>query len=141
MSKRQAPAPSDARDLSELKPDPQNRREHNARNVEMITESLRLVGAARSISIDEDDVIMAGNGVVQAAAAAGITKVRIIEASGEEVIAVRRRGLTPEQKRALAIFDNRTAELATWNIRNWRRTRRTGSTSRRSGGRMNSPRC
>jgi DNA modification methylase len=31
------------------------------------------------------------------------------------VIAVRRRGLTPEQKRALALYDNRTAELATWN--------------------------
>jgi DNA modification methylase len=32
------------------------------------------------------------------------------------VIAVRRSGLTAEQKRALAIYDNRTAELATWNL-------------------------
>jgi DNA modification methylase len=60
--------------------------------------------------------MLAGNGVVEAAAAAGITKVRIIEATGEEIIAVRRRGLTPAQKRALAIYDNRTAELATWNF-------------------------
>jgi DNA modification methylase len=115
MSRQRPATAADARDISELKPDPENRREHNARNLEMIADSLRDVGPARSISIDENDVIMAGNGVVQAAAAAGITKVRIVEASGEEIIAVRRRGLTPEQKRALAIYDNRTAELATWN--------------------------
>ena len=71
---------------------------------------------ARSIVIDEDGMILAGNGVVEAAAEVGITRMRIVEADGEEVIAVRRTGLTPEQKRALAIYDNRTAELATWNV-------------------------
>jgi DNA modification methylase len=40
----------------------------------------------------------------------------VIEADGSELIAVRRRGLTREQKRALALFDNRTAELATWDF-------------------------
>ena len=29
---------------------------------------------------------------------------------------MRRRGLTPEQKRQLSIFDNRTAELAAWDF-------------------------
>ena len=29
---------------------------------------------------------------------------------------MRRRGLTDAQKRALAMYDNRTAELATWNV-------------------------
>jgi DNA modification methylase len=81
----------------------------------MVADALREVGAARSIVIDEDDVILAGNGVTEAAAEAGITKVRVIEADGNEIIAVRRRGLTEAQKRALAIYDNRTAELASWN--------------------------
>ena len=101
--------------VSDLTPDPANRRAHNPRNIDMITESLHAVGAARSISIDEDLLILAGNGVVQAAAKAGITKLRIIDTDGDEIIAVRRRGLTPEQKRALAMYDNRTGELATWN--------------------------
>lgn len=42
--------------------------------------------------------------------------VRIIEGTGHELIAVRRRGLTADQKRALALADNRAAELATWNL-------------------------
>ena len=104
--------------IADLVPDPENRRrhDHDPRNLDMVRESLRTVGAARSIVIDEGDVIMAGNGVAAAAEAAGISKVRIIEAEGDELIAVRRSGLTPDQKRALAIFDNRTAELAAWDV-------------------------
>lgn len=82
----------------------------------MIVESLRTTGAARSIVIDENDRVLAGNGVTTAAARAGISKLKVVEAEGDEIVAVRRRGLTEEQKRALAIFDNRTAELAGWNF-------------------------
>jgi DNA modification methylase len=81
-----------------------------------MVDALQQVGAARSIVIDEHDVILAGNGVTQAAAEAGITKVRVIEADGHELIAVRRRGLTDDQKRLLAMYDNRSAELAEWNL-------------------------
>lgn len=101
--------------VKDLRPDPRNRRAHNPRNLGMLVDALHQVGAARSIVIDEDDVVLAGNGVTEAAAEAGITTVRVIEASGDELIAVRRRGLTDAQKRALAIYDNRTAELATWD--------------------------
>lgn len=102
--------------LRDLQPDPENRREHDARNVGMIADSLQHVGAARSIVIDENGVVLAGNATIEAAAEVGIEHVRIIEASGHELIAVRRRGLSPEQKRALALADNRAAELATWNL-------------------------
>lgn len=82
----------------------------------MVADSLKQVGAGRSIVLDETNTILAGNGVVEGAEHAGISKVRIIDAEGDELIAVRRSNLTPEQKRALALFDNRTAELAEWNI-------------------------
>lgn len=59
-----------ARNLVDLVPDPENRRKHNPRNLAMVAESLQQVGAARSIVIDENDVILAGNGVAAAAAAA-----------------------------------------------------------------------
>lgn len=101
--------------LGALVPDPHNRRSHPTRNREMIAQSLREVGPGRSIVIDERGEIIAGNGVVQSAPDAGITKVRIVEAAADELIAVRRRDLTPEQKRAMAIYDNRTSELAEWN--------------------------
>lgn len=102
--------------IGELTPDPSNRRRHNPRNVGMLVDALQMVGASRSIVIDEDGVILAGNGVVEAASEAGLTKLQVVEADGETIVAVRRRGLTAEQKRALAIYDNRTAELAEWNV-------------------------
>jgi hypothetical protein len=100
--------------IKDLKPDPDNLREHNPRNIGLIADTLQSVGAARSIVIDDDDVILAGNGVVEAAGQAGITKVRVIEADGSEIIAVRRRGLTDQQKLDLAIADNRANELSAW---------------------------
>src|ERR1700692_1174461 len=78
--------------IKDLVPDPANRRAHNPRNIGMVVDALHQVGAARSIVIDEDNVILAGNGVTAAAVKAGITKVRVIDAAGDELIAVRRSG-------------------------------------------------
>jgi len=107
--------------VSDLVPDPENRRKHNPRNIDMIAASMKAVGTARSIVIDENDVVLAGNGVVEAAAKAGISGVRIVEAEGNELIAVRRRGLTADQKRDLAIADNRAGELSEWNLEQLRK--------------------
>jgi ParB-like chromosome segregation protein Spo0J len=102
--------------LRDLTMDSENRRVHNSRNIGMIADSLQAVGAARSIVIDEDGVVLAGNATIAAAAEAGIEQVRIVETSGRELVAVRRCGLTADQKRALSLADNRSAELATWNL-------------------------
>src|SRR5918999_1485702 len=101
--------------IGALRPDPRNARRHNPRNVGLIESALREVGAARSIVVDEDGVILAGNATVEAAAQAGIERVRVIDTDGSELVAVRRSGLTPEQKRRLALLDNRAAELASWD--------------------------
>jgi hypothetical protein len=107
------PAPEPT--LEDLTLDPTNRRSHTERGKRMLAEALTDVGAARSIVIDEDNAVLAGEGVLDAAAAVGITKLQIVEADGRTIVAVRRRGLSPEQKRNLAIYDNRTAELSKWN--------------------------
>lgn len=101
--------------IKNLKPDPRNARKHNPRNIGMVEESLQEVGAARSIVIDENNVVLAGNGVIEAAGNAGITKLKVVDADGSTIIAVRRTGLTAKQKTRLALFDNRAAELAEWD--------------------------
>jgi hypothetical protein len=105
----------DIQHLGDLTPDSHNARRHNPRNVGMIERALNEVGAARSIVVDENGVVLAGNATIEAAAAAGIERVQVVDADGETIIAVRRTGLTDEQKRKLALFDNRTAELADWD--------------------------
>lgn len=115
QQKAPAPTPAGPQTIADLRPDPENARRHTPRNIGAIVDSLHAVGAARSIVIDEHDVILAGNGTIEGAAEAGITRLRVVEADGNEVIAVRRRGLTPEQKRRLALADNRSAEIAEWD--------------------------
>lgn len=101
--------------LRDLKQHGLNPRKHTPRNVAMIENSLREVGAARSGVIDENGVILAGNGTYEALSAAGIEKVKIVETDGNEWVVVKRTGLTEEQKRHLVVADNRTSELAQWD--------------------------
>lgn len=105
---------SPADHIGSLKPDPRNARRHNPRNVGLIVDSLHKVGAGRSVVIDERGVVLAGNATIEAAAEAGITKLRIIDTDGSEIIAIRRKGLSKKQKTRLSLADNRTAELADW---------------------------
>ncbi len=106
---------TDITHIGQLTQDPKNTRKHTPRNVGTIVNALHEVGAARSIVIDESGVILAGNTTVEAAAQAGIERVRVVEADGNEIVAVMRRGLSKKSKTRLALFDNRAAELAEWN--------------------------
>ncbi len=101
--------------LTSLTPDPRNARCHDERNLSVIEQALREVGAARSVVVDETGTVLAGNATVEAANRAGIGRVRVIDADGTELVAVRRTGRTAEQKRRLALSDNRAAELAEWD--------------------------
>lgn len=101
--------------VDELTPDPRNARKRTDRSATLIGESLKRYGAARSIVIDENNRVLAGNGTIEQAKAAGITKLRVIEADGDEIIAVQRTGLSEQDKIGLAIADNRTSDLSDWD--------------------------
>jgi ParB-like chromosome segregation protein Spo0J len=101
--------------IKDLKPLEKNPRKHNARNIGVIADGLNEVGAARSIVIDEHNVILAGNGTIEAAGQAGLSKLKIVEADGETIIAVRRKGLSDEQKKRLALIDNRASDLGDYD--------------------------
>tara|TARA_Y100001963_G_scaffold79127_1_gene109841 strand:+ start:289 stop:807 length:519 start_codon:yes stop_codon:yes gene_type:complete len=101
--------------IQNLVPDPQNARKRTDRSASLIEESLKRYGAGRSIVIDEENRVLAGNGTIEGAKAAGIENVRVIETDGTEIIAVKRTGLTEEQKIGLALADNRTSDLSDWD--------------------------
>jgi hypothetical protein len=102
--------------LGDLRPDPDNARLHNARNIAMIEDSLQEVGFARSGVIDEDNIILAGNGVTEAAGNVfGDVEAVVVSVDGNTPVYIRRTGLTAAQKKALAYYDNRTNELSRWN--------------------------
>ena len=101
--------------INQLKSDHKNARKRTARSSSLIQRSLEKFGAARSIVIDEDNRILAGNGTIEGAKAAGIKNLKIIETDGNEIIAVKRTGLSEEEKVGLALADNRTSDLSEWD--------------------------
>lgn len=104
--------------IASLRFDPRNARKHTPRNVHMIATSLQETGAGRSIVIDKDGVILAGNATIEAAASAGLENIRIVDSDGSDIIAVRRTDLSHGDAQAtkLALFDNRAAEPAYWDV-------------------------
>ena len=105
-------------DISELKPDPANPRERTTPNRVTLAKSLEQFGLARSIVLDADNTVIAGNGTVEAAIAAGKTRVIVVDVRGDELVAVRRSDWTADQARAYAVADNRSSELSRWDIGN-----------------------
>lgn len=97
-----------------LKFDPHNARLHPERNKQVIRDSLAEVGPLRSIGVDGDGVVRAGNGVLEQAQALGLL-VRIVDASPNELIAVRRKDLKGQLAERAALLDNRAGELAEWD--------------------------
>lgn len=100
--------------IDTLLEDDSNARRHPERNRQAIRQSLTEVGAARSIVLNGARKVLAGNGVLAEAKAAGFTHVRLVPSDGTTLVAVVRANLTPDQETRLALFDNRTGELAEW---------------------------
>lgn len=97
--------------ISDLKFDDKNFNKHTAKGMGLLEKSLQQFGAGRSILIDKDNNIIAGNGIVEAAGSVGIENVRIIETDGSELIAVKRTDvkLDSDRGREMALADNATA--------------------------------
>lgn len=78
----------------------------------LLDRSFQKFGAGRSILLDKNNRIIAGNKSVGSAIAAGIDKVRIIETTGDELVAVRRSDidLSSALGREMALADNATSK-------------------------------
>ena len=95
--------------------DPENVRSHDRKSQAALEESLGHFGAVRSVVMDGDGVIRAGNGTVSGAAAAGITEAVVIQGAPDELVIVQRDDLVGSEAEAYSIADNRIGELSSWD--------------------------
>ena len=77
-------------DIQELAQDQHNFNKGNEQGQELMERSFKELGAGRSILLDKNGNIIAGNKSQKAAIAAGIKRVRVIETTGDELVAVKR---------------------------------------------------
>lgn len=90
--------------LDSLTLDPKNAKYHGPASIAAIRAMLEQFGQQKSIVVDGDAIVVAGNGTVTAAREMGWTHIAAALFAG-----------SPQQRRAYAIADNRTAELSTWD--------------------------
>jgi len=91
--------------LDQLFLDPNNVRLHDDKNIEAIKGSLKKFGQQKNIVVDKDGIIIAGNGTYTAAKALGWKTLKCNVTTLESY-----------EKMAFALADNRTAELASWDM-------------------------
>lgn len=103
--------------MAKIKLDSKNYRVHTDKNKMIIDKSLKELGAGRSILIDSENEIIAGNGVFEQAEKQNI-KIKIVETDGTELIAVKRTDLkTNDKKRKkLALIDNHSTDTSTFDF-------------------------
>src|SRR5512135_3902683 len=93
------------RKIDDIRPYDKNPRVNDGA-VDAVAASLKQFGFRQPIVIDADGVIICGHTRYKAAQKLGLEKVPVHVA----------KDLTPEQIRAYRIADNKTAELAEWNL-------------------------
>ena len=101
--------------MQDIKFDSRNYRIHDDKNKELIAKSLDECGAGRSIVIDNDNEIIAGNGIFEAW---GDRPVKVIETDGSELVVVKRTDLNRSdfKRDKLAIMDNTTSDSSKMDI-------------------------
>lgn len=91
--------------LTELRLDERNARKHNVRNLTAIMASLERFGQQKPIIVDDNNVVRAGNGTLEAARKLGWKELNCVRSQ-----------LEGQELAAYAIADNRTSELAEWDV-------------------------
>jgi ParB-like chromosome segregation protein Spo0J len=94
------------RPIETLSPWPNNPRTHSDDQIAVLVASIQEYGFTNPLLIDEDHVILAGHGRIEAADLAGL----------KEVPTVMLEGLSDDQKRAYVIADNKLALTADWDL-------------------------
>lgn len=91
--------------VSDLTPYDRNARTHSEKQIEQIVASIRKFGWTNPVLIDENGVVIAGHGRIEAAKKLGMDKVPCLVIDG----------LTDAERRALTLADNQLALNAGWD--------------------------
>jgi DNA modification methylase len=91
-------------EISKLANDPNNARKHSDKNLKAIKGSLAKFGQQKPIVIDSKNVVIAGNGTLEAAKQLGWTHINAVVTELDDL-----------GKMAFALADNKTSELAEWD--------------------------
>lgn len=94
-------------DIATLVSDPSNARKHSNQNIDAIKGSLAKFGQQKPIVVGEKNIVIAGNGTLEAA-----------KSLGWDTIDIYRTPLKGAEAMAFALADNKTAELAEWDDEN-----------------------
>ena len=92
--------------IAQLSLDPGNARTHSEKNLKAIANSLEKFGQRKPIVV-HNGVVLAGNGTLEAAKTLGWTDITVTEVPSE---------WDAETAKAYALADNRSAELADWDV-------------------------
>lgn len=93
-------------EIESVKFDPNNARTHSEKNLVAIANSLNTFGQRKPIVVTSNNVVVAGNGTLEAALRLGWTEINVVRVPDD---------WTEDQIKAFALADNRTAELASWD--------------------------
>ncbi len=103
-------------DVTDLAADPRNANEGTARGASMLEDSLQAFGAGRSLLVDKNNVLIAGNKTWEKAGELGFRNVIVVDSDGTDLVAVRRTDLDmadpATRARELALADNAVGEAS-----------------------------
>ena len=101
---------------ADLIQDEHNYRKHSDTNKARIRKSIDEAGLGRSVVIDADGVLIAGNGVQQVVDKD--TPVKVVETDGTELVVVKRTDLHTDdpRRKTLALADNATSDDVEWDF-------------------------
>lgn len=92
--------------IAELTPYERNARTHSDEQLDKIKNSINEFGFVSPVIIDENNMILAGHGRVEAARMAGLTEVPYRQVEN----------LTEDQKKAYILADNKLSDMAGWDL-------------------------
>jgi hypothetical protein len=91
--------------VASLKPMASNPNTHPDSQIESLARSIRTWGIPLPILVDENQVVLAGNGTLAGAIKAGLTHVPVCRAIG----------WTDQKKREYAVLDNKLRQMSNWD--------------------------
>ncbi len=109
------------RKISEFVQDPSNANQGDERGLRILDDSLAETGLGRSVVVDKNDILIAGNKTTERAVDRGFEDAIVVETTGDKLVIVKRTDLDlmsddpNNPARKMAYFDNRASEFVQWD--------------------------